>query len=99
MATFAEDAVRTVALEGFARIGVAPSDIDCFEEEILIRDGRQMARTYRAGECAAMWLIPVNLLQFYHRDGEMLLTVDLWERLAPPVAPAGPIVPARRMAA
>jgi hypothetical protein len=40
-----------------------------------------------------MWLIPVNLLQFYHRDGEMLLTVDLWERLAPPVAPT------RRMAA
>lgn len=94
MAAFSEDAVRTLALEGFARIGVAPSDIDCFEEEILIRDGRQMARTYRAGECAAMWLIPVNLLQFYHRDGEMLLTVDLWERLAPPVQ-----APARRMAA
>lgn len=94
MANFSEDAVRTVALEGFARVGVAPSDIERFEEEILIRDGRQMARTYRAGACAAMWLIPVNLLQFYHRDGEMLLTVDLWDRLAPPVH-----APARRMAA
>jgi hypothetical protein len=53
------------------------------EENMLIDDGRYVARSYRTGGFLAMWLIDVGLLQFYDERGNMLRTVNLFEELKP----------------
>ena len=46
-------------------------------ETILVQGEQFVARSYRAGELFAMWLIDGGLLQFYDVDGNMLRTVNL----------------------
>ena len=53
------------------------------EENILIDDGRYVARTYRTERHMAMWLVAVGIVQFYDDQGRMLATVNLFESLRP----------------
>lgn len=81
-------AVRKLVNSRFREL-VAPS---CYpldiQETILMEEDRCAARTYRAGDLMAMWMIGVGLLQFYRSDGELLLTIDLLEWGGPPDAAA-----------
>jgi hypothetical protein len=51
------------------------------EETILVDQGRCVARSYRADDYLAMWLMEVGIVQFYNAEGDMLLTVNLLETL------------------
>jgi hypothetical protein len=49
------------------------------DETILIDRGRCVARSYRTDGYLAMWLLEVGIVQFYNAEGDMLLTVNLFE--------------------
>ncbi len=75
--------VREVVLRVFQDLGLDVCDAWEIDETILLDDGRYTARTYKADDCMAMWLIGVGILQFYDAQGNMLLTVNLLEDLEP----------------
>ena len=58
-------------------------DFSQIEENILIDQGRYVARTYRMAGHMAMWLVPVGIVQFYDDRGRMLATINLFESLRP----------------
>ncbi len=77
------DEVRELVIRTFEYFDVyldSPWDLD---ETILIDAGRYSARTYRIGDCMAMWLLGIGVVQFYDADGTMLRTVNLLEELEP----------------
>lgn len=67
--------VRQLVLEQFGRLGVDTQQAPA--ETILIRDGRYFGRSYRAGGMLAMWMVEVNLVQFYDAQGEIGATIQL----------------------
>jgi hypothetical protein len=75
--------VRRLVAEIFEEFLDQPLTIADLDETIRCREGRAMARSYRACGMFAMWLISVGLLQFYDEDGNMLRTVNLLEDLLP----------------
>jgi len=75
--------VRTLVMENFIEFGAGTSVLADLCENIVIDDGRYMARTYKADGLMAMWLIDVGLLQFYDADGDMLRTVNLFQTRTP----------------
>lgn len=75
--------VRELVLRTFQRFGVDVFSSLEIDETILVDDGRYAARTYAADGHMAMWLVSIGILQFYDTDGDMLLTVNLLEELAP----------------
>jgi hypothetical protein len=75
--------VRELVLRTFQSLDVdiwSPSEID---ETILIDEGRYAARTYKVDGYMAMWLVEVGIVQFYDAEGNMLVTVNLLEEMAP----------------
>ena len=75
--------VRSLVIENFLAFGATTSVLAELNENIVIDDGRYMARTYKADGLMAMWLIDVGLLQFYDADGDMLRTVNLFQTRTP----------------
>jgi len=75
--------VRTLVVRTFLEFGAGLATLAELSENILVDDGRYMARSYRADGLMAMWLVEVGLLQFYDADGEMLRTVNLFQTLEP----------------
>jgi len=75
--------VRELALRTFQDLGVEIFHVSEIEETLLIDDGRLAARTYKAGDLMAMWLLSIGIVQFYDAEGNMLLTVNLLEELEP----------------
>ncbi len=75
--------VRELVRRTFGEFDASQEDLDDLCENILIDDGRYVARSYRVGEMMAMWLVSVGLVQFYDADGNLLLTVNLFEQLHP----------------
>jgi hypothetical protein len=75
--------VRSLVIENFLEFGAATSALAELSENIVIDDGRYMARTYKADGLMAMWLIDIGLLQFYDDDGDMLRTVNLFQARTP----------------
>jgi len=76
-ASLSADLVRHAVRKTFAELGLSDADLAAMEESLLVKEGRFLARTYAAGQCRAMWLIDVRLIQFYSPQGEMLRTIDL----------------------
>jgi len=66
--------------EDLIAVPVNPNHVD---ENILIDEGRYVARSYRIEGLLAMWLVDVGIVQFYDDDGEMLRTVNLLEEGVP----------------
>jgi hypothetical protein len=62
---------------------VPPSTLPTPDETILIDQGRYVARSYRTPGYLAMWLVEAGIVQFYSSTGDMLATVNLFERLEP----------------
>lgn len=60
-----------------------PSTLPTPDETILIDQGRYVARSYRTPGYLAMWLVEAGIVQFYSSTGDMLATVNLFERLEP----------------
>jgi hypothetical protein len=75
--------VRTIVYRTLLEYGLTEEELADLGETILIDEGRYTARTYRAGNLFAMWLVEVGLVQFYDPDGALLRTVNLFEELLP----------------
>ena len=76
------EVLRIVQAE-FYHLGVCMSDLHSVEERTRVDRGQVVARSYRAGDLMAMWLIEIGLLQFYGAEGEMLATINLLEQETP----------------
>lgn len=75
--------VRRLVAEVFEEFLDRPLTIADLDETVRCRNGRAMARSYRACGLFAMWMMTVGLLQFYDEEGNMLRTVNLLEDLVP----------------
>ncbi|MCR4412959.1 MAG: hypothetical protein NUV77_11120 [Thermoguttaceae bacterium] len=80
--------VRRLVQRVFQELGVPAAPLDELAETLLIEDRRYLARSYRAGELWAMWLIDLGVVQFYDADGRMLRTLNLFHELEPQRAAA-----------
>ena len=75
--------VRRIVIQVFRGFGASPRNLFDVEEEVMIDEGRYLARTYRVDGLMAMWLVEVGIVQFYDADGEMLATVNLLHERTP----------------
>jgi hypothetical protein len=75
--------VRELVLRTFQDFGTPIFNSLDLDETILVDDGRYAARTYKADEYMAMWLVRIGIVQFYDAEGNMLLTVNLLEEREP----------------
>jgi hypothetical protein len=48
---------------------------------VLVRQGRQVARSYRAEGYLATWRVELGIVEFYDAEGRILLTVNLFDSL------------------
>lgn len=77
------DEVRQLVRSYFRQLGVQTDQLKEMEETARVDRGRVVSHSYLAGDLFAMWLIEVGILQFYDAEGEMLLTINLFEKLEP----------------
>jgi hypothetical protein len=82
-ATPQPDRVRQLIARTFEEFGVPIDNELELNETLLIESRRLVARSYRAGDLMAMWLIGAGLVQFYDGDGAMLRTVNLFKFVQP----------------
>ena len=75
--------IRSLVLTTFRQLGAVRFGETDFDETVLVREGRCTARSYRADDFFAMWLIEVGLLQFYDAEGDLVLLINLLEEAAP----------------
>ena len=80
--------IRLLVSGTLKNFGLSKGDLDELHETVLLDGGRYRARTYRAGDYFAMWLVEIGLLQFYGPEGDMLSTVNLFEEKQPQRAAA-----------
>jgi hypothetical protein len=76
---FRNDEIRDLVTWSFRRYGASANSLLALEEDILVEDGKHIARSYRVDPLMAMWLVEVGIVQFYDADGRMLQTVNLLE--------------------
>ncbi len=69
--------VRNIILRTFSEYGVDAESARDLEENLMIEQGKCVARSYRAGDLFAMWMMSVGILQFYDAQGNMLRTINL----------------------
>lgn len=77
------DEIRKLARTYFRQLGVKSDEVMDMEETARVDRGRVVSHSFLAGELFAMWLVEVGILQFYDAEGEMLLTINLFEKLEP----------------
>jgi hypothetical protein len=75
--------VRTLVFQTFLEFDVSEASLARLEERMMVDDGRYVARSYRAEDLMAMWLVEVGLLQFYDSEGNMLRTINLFDECQP----------------
>jgi len=80
--------VRQIVERTFRLLGLSEEGLEELKETILLQDGRYLARSYRAGNFMAMWLVEVGILQFYDVEGRMLRTINLLVEKTPARAAA-----------
>lgn len=69
--------VRKLVVRTFAELGVTVHSASDLEETILGDETDHNGRSYRLGGYLAMWLVEVNILQFYDAEGRTLRTINL----------------------
>ena len=47
----------------------------------MVREGRQVARSYRGESYAATWLVGPGIVEFYDSQGQMRRRINLFESL------------------
>ena len=75
--------IRNLVRDTLRQFWADDDDIAALEENILIQEGRYYARSYRINGYMAMWMIDVGILQFYDDQGNMLMTVNLFQEEKP----------------
>lgn len=75
--------VRGMVRRIFEDLGVQSRTLRDLSESILLDEGRIRARSYRADEFMAMWMVDIGLLQVYDGEGNMLHRANLLAELAP----------------
>ena len=75
--------IRELVGQVFVRLGTEPASLAELDETLLVDRGRCAARSYALGGLMAMWLVDINLLQFYDAEGNMLRTLSLSDRPQP----------------
>lgn len=75
--------IRDLVLRMFRDADPEFVDGDEFSENLLVDDGRLMARTYRSPGLMAMWMMDVGIVQLYNADGDMLRTINVFEECEP----------------
>ena len=71
--------VRELVTATLRQFDVPQEDLARLEETVLIQDGKYRARSYRAGEYLAMWLVPIGFVQVYDVDGEIVAMIEINE--------------------
>ena len=69
--------VRNIVVRTFLEFGANRRGLSSIDENLVVDEGKCVARSYRSDELFAMWLIPVGIVQFYDSEGAMLRTVNL----------------------
>jgi len=69
--------VRQIVERTFRLLGLSEERLEELKETILLQEGRYLARSYRAADFMAMWLVEVGIVQFYDTQGRMLRTINL----------------------
>ncbi len=69
--------VRKIVVCTFLEFGAKQKGLTALDENLVIDQGRCVARSYRTPDLFAMWLISVGVVQFYDTEGNMLRTVNL----------------------
>ena len=75
--------VRCLVISTFRQFGVEHNKSVDVNETIRLDAGKCVSRTYRCDSYMAMWLVEVGILQFYDEQGNMLRTVNLFQRYRP----------------
>ena len=75
--------IKAIVRQAFEEFGVSKTLAERLEETIRLDRGTYVARCYRAADLMAMWLISAGVIQFYDREGRMLLTIRLWQERSP----------------
>jgi hypothetical protein len=69
--------VRKIVVRTFLEFGANQIGLSVLDENLIVDQGKCVARSYRTSELFAMWLIGVGIVQFYDAEGNMLRTVNL----------------------
>ena len=69
--------VRRIVVRTFLELGAGEQGVATVAENLVIDQGRCVARSYRTDTLFAMWLIGVGIVQFYDAEGNMLRTINL----------------------
>ena len=69
--------VRNIVVRTFLEFGAKQKGLGDLDENLVVDQGRCVARSYQTGDLFAMWLIGVGIVQFYDTEGNMLRTVNL----------------------
>ncbi len=75
--------IRHLVRQTFRQFWAEEEEINELEENLLVQEGRYYARSYRIAGFMAMWMIEIGLLQFYDSQGNMLMTVNLFQEDQP----------------
>lgn len=69
--------VRNIVVRTFLEFGANQTGLSTIDENLVVDEGKCVARSYRTDDLFAMWLIPVGIIQFYDAEGAMLRTINL----------------------
>ncbi len=69
--------VRTIVVRTFLEFGADKKELSSLDENLVIDEGKCVARSYRAEDMFAMWLIGVGIVQFYDANVNMVRNVNL----------------------
>lgn len=69
--------VRKIIVRTFLEYGAHEKGLTNLDENLVIDQGKCVARSYRTSDLFAMWLISVGIVQFYDSEGNMLRTLNL----------------------
>jgi hypothetical protein len=76
------DSVRTIVHRTMSELSGRIIEPDLLGESVLISDGKYRGRSYRGDEHTAMWFVDLGLVQFYDEEGNLVLSINLFEEQA-----------------
>ena len=75
--------IRKIVFHTLCELGAIVDSIHDVIETVLVERGTCIARTYRADDLKAVWLLEEGTVQFTDTDGNLLRVVNLYEELTP----------------
>ena len=75
--------VKRLVLRTFLDLGAASPSLFNLKETILADGGRRLARTYRADDLRAVWVVDEGIVKVYDIEGRLLRIVNLLAEKVP----------------